>query len=832
MASEGLSSFEDFTLDRGDERLLGPDGPVHLGNKAFRVLEALVDAGGQLLTKDALFENVWKGTIVSDSALTSVIKELRRALGDESRQPRFIESVYGRGYRFIGDPQAMVAVRSGARPNPAAGNLPHPTTGLIGREDDLEQLANLLESPGLVTLAGPGGVGKSRLALETALRFAPRWEDGAWLVELAAVNDSKAIPEAIARALRIELPPGGEAARLLIDRLRLLRCLIVIDNCEHLLPGVAELIESIARAAPQLALLQTSQEPLAIAGEQVLRLAPLEAEAAAALFVERVTALDSAYDAHADREAIAALCCRLDGLPLALEMAAARAPALGCVAVLERLDDRFRLLTSGRRTALPQHQTLHAALDWSHALLGERDAIVLRRLGVVAGSFTLEAAAQIAADDTLADFEVVDALASLTAKSLVVVRGRGPGLRYMLLETVRAYVRAKLEAAGELAALNRRHAEWCAAFAEPVWEVFCSPIDDAALIGRYESELGNIAAAADWAYGPDGDNELGHRLVAFSASLWGDRPLLRRLEVALARIGAKTPPAIHARLLASQAHVLMRLSPAKAIPLARKAVAAMRQASNDVWAMCDVLCAHGFALWSTGRVAEARKVADEIAGIVPRGRPSRIGAFGAALNACVTARESGAEAARPLFHELIADLRSIGAAGHANFWQATALQLDPSGDVDVDVERWRDLLGQIEPGDLYAVSVESSAAMQLVGCLARRARPEDLDEAVAVARQRFKLGALAFDCRMLLPMASVALSQGRTEDAARLFGHADALRRTTGEKSVTGADFERLGKQLGDALGSDAFAREAERGAALTAEAAVALALGHRRRVH
>lgn len=829
MATGALSTFENFTLDRIDERLLGPDGPVHLGNKAFRVLEALIDAGGQLLTKDALFETVWQGTIVSDSALTSVIKELRRALGDESRQPRFIESVYGRGYRFIADPQ-VVAARPSSGANVAAGNLPRPGASLIGRDASLERIAALLESFGVVTIAGSGGVGKSRLALEAAHRLSPRWEDGAWLVELAAVNESGAIPEAIARALRIELPPGDDAARLLIDRLCLLRCLIVIDNCEHLLPGVAELVEAIGRIAPQITLLLTSQEPLAIAGEQVHRLAPLENEAAATLFVERVIALDATFDADSQRDAITALCRRLDGLPLALEMAAARTPALGCDAVLERLDDRFRLLTSGQRTALPRHQTLHAALDWSHALLGERDAIVLRRLGVFAGSFALDAAAQIVADDALADFEVVDALASLTAKSLVVVRGRGSGLRYILLETVRAYARAKLDAAGELAVLKRRHAEWCAAFAEPVWEIFAGPIDDATLIARYESELGNIAAAVDWAYGADGDVELGHRLVAHSATLWSDRPLQRKLDIAIPRIGKATPASIRARLLSARAHVLMRLHPAKAIPFAEDAVAAVRQTSNSVWTLCDALCAQGFALWSTGRVTEARRVADELKAITPRGQPSRIGAFGAALDACVTIRERGPAAARPLFRELIADLRSIGAAGHANFWQATAMQLDPSDDVDSDIAGWRDLLRQIAPGDLYAEAVSSSVAMQLVGCLARRARPEDLDEAVAVARQRFKKGALAFDYRMLLPMASVALSQGRTGDAAQLFGHADALRRATGEKVVTGADFDRLGKELNETLGGEAFVREAKRGAALTAEAAVALALGDRRR--
>ena len=832
MASGGSSTFEDFTLDRGDERLLGPDGPVHLGNKAFRVLQALVDAGGQLLTKDALFETVWQGTIVSDSALTSVIKELRRALGDETRQPRFIESVYGRGYRFIADPQPVGATRTHPEASLAIGNLPHPGARLIGREADLDRIVTLLASPGVVTISGSGGVGKSRFALEAAHRVAAQWEDGAWLVELAALSEPGAIPEAIARALRIELPPGDDAARLLTDRLRLLHCLIVIDNCEHLLLGVAELVEAIARNAPQIMLLLTSQEPVAIAGEQVHRLAPLEDEAAAALFVERVAALDTTFDADPEREAIAALCSRLDGLPLALEMAAARIPALGCAAVLERLDDRFRLLTSGQRTALPRQQTLHAALDLSHAVLGERDAIVLRRLGVFAGSFALDTAAQIVADEGLADFEVVDALASLSAKSLIVIRGRGATLRYILLETVRAYARGKLEAAGELAALRRRHAEWCAAFAEPVWEVFCGPIDDETLIARYESELGNIAAAVDWAYGPDGDDELGHRLVAHSATLWSDRPLQRKLDIAIPRIGKATPAAIRARLLSARAHVLMRLHPAKAIPFAEEAVAAVRKASNSVWTLCDALCAQGFALWSIGRVAEARRVADELKAITPRGQPSRIGAFGAALDACVTMRERGPDAARPLFRELIADLRSIGAAGHANFWQATAMQLDPSDDVDVQIADWRDLLRQIAPGDLYAEAVSSSVAMQLVGCLARRALPEDLEEAVAVARQRFKKGALAFNYRMLLPMASVALGQGRTGDAARLFGHADALRRTTGEKAVTGADFDRFAQELGEALGDEAFAREAERGAALTAEAAVALALGDRRRAH
>lgn len=825
MASLGTRSFEDFTLDHADERLIGPDGPVHIGNKAFRVLEALLDARGQLLTKDALFKTVWNGTIVSDSALTSVIKELRRALGDVSKQPRFIESVYGRGYRFVADPGE--ATLPNDRDGPAqAGNLPHPPSRLIGRDDDLARIAELLAAPGTVTIAGSGGVGKSRLAIEAAHRASHQFEDGAWLVELAALTDPAAIAEAIARVLRINLPHGDDATRLLAERLRLRQCLIVVDNCEHLLPRVAQLVEDIVRSAPGIALLLTSQEPMGIAGEQVHRLAPLGEEDAAALFVERVRALDADFDAEADASAIAALCSRLDGLPLALEMAAARAPALGCDAMLERLDDRFRLLANGQRTALPRHQTLHAALDWSYALLVERDATVLRRLGVFAGSFSLAAAAHIAADDRLADVDVIDALDSLAAKSLVVVRAGSGKPRYLLLESVRAYARDKLAASDELAQLNRRHAEWCVAFAEPIWDAFNAPIDDLTFVGRYECELGNCAVAIDWAYGPEGDAELGHRLMASSAVLWSDRPLQRRLDLALARVSKATPPAIKARLQWSRAHVLMRLNPVQAVPVAEKAVAAIRQTSNDVWALCDVLCALGFALWYTGRTGEARKVANEIKGLIRRDQLSRTRAFGEALDACVTVRERGPEAARPLFRELVADLRAIGANGHANYWESTALRFDRSGDIDADIDAWRQLLARIRPGELFAEAVGRSVSTELVGCLARRGNPDDLIESVVVARRSFKSGALDFEYRMLLPMATVALRQGRPEDAARLYGHADSQRRAAGEKATMEADFESLRTALEEALGREALAREAERGTALLPEAAIALALG------
>ncbi len=364
-----------------------------------------------------------------------------------------------------GLPQDFPPLRSSppARREVESDNLPKRLPSLVGREADLEALEALLARADLVTLTGPGGVGKTRLAVEVAKHTVGQYEEGVWLIELAPVTEGAQVPAAVARAMAIELPAGRDPLEALIDRLRLRRCLIVLDNCEHVIDAAAAFAEAILEASSGIKLLASSQEPLGVEGEQVYRLRSLAEVDAATLFAERACSAEAGFAVRPqDEAAVAAICTRLDGIPLAIEMAAARAPSLGVEGVLERLDDRFRLLTGGRRTALPRQRTLAATLDWSHGLLSERDAAVFRRLGGFSGGFTLEAASKVACGEDLDALDVVDAISSLVAKSLVATDPGAERPRYRLLETTRAYALEKLDAAGETHDIQRRHAEWCA----------------------------------------------------------------------------------------------------------------------------------------------------------------------------------------------------------------------------------------------------------------------------------------------------------------------------------------------------------------------------------
>ncbi len=829
MGRDERVSFGSFTLDRADERLLGPAGPVHIGNKAYRVLDALIRAEGRLLTKDALFETVWDGTIVTESALTSVIKQLRRALGDETKQPRFIESVYGRGYRFVAtlDDRDTCAVADEAD---TTGNIPAPSSVIVGRSADMAAVSALLATGRTTTLVGPGGVGKTRMALELARREAAGFDDGSWLIELAGLKSGHQLAETVAKTMNVDLGGDSDATGLLVSRLQRRRCLIVLDNCEHLLEAVAGFAEAMRIGGAQATLLATSQEPLGVAGEQVHRLASLSGEAAVALFVERARAIDDSFVLDdRNRADVVAICEALDGLPLAVEMAAARVSSLGVAAVLARLGDRFRILTQGYRTARPRQQTLRATLEWSYGLLSETDAAVFRRLSVFSGSFSLDAASEICAGGEIDRFDVIDAISSLVAKSLVVVRRSSAGTRHALLETMRAFAAEKLAEADETGHFARAHADWYAGYMSPVWEAFNGPVSDDELLARYRVEMDNVYAALDWCYGPGGDAETGHLLLTATASLWGDRPLRRQHDIAFARIGVATPPGVRARLLTSKAHVLMRLNPQSAIPVADEAIAAARAALNEPWTLTDALCSKGFSYWFMGEMDAARRVADELREIVPPGRASRCGALARGLMACVAFRDKGMKAARPLFDEVVASLRSIGANGLANFWQSTALRFDTESDIDVQIDEWRDLVARIRPDDMYADQVATACSIELASRLARRGRPEDFDEATRLAQRFFRSGAEASDYRFFVPMTTLALHAGRPADAARMLGFIAHGRERSGGASVTREEVDRLHALVAAALDERTFADALDAGGHLDIDGAIRLALGENR---
>ncbi|HEX5829987.1 MAG TPA: hypothetical protein VFY16_03330, partial [Gemmatimonadaceae bacterium] len=343
-------------------------------------------------------------------------------------------------------------------PRATMPELPVHLTRFVGRDRELDDLARLLAATRLLTLTGTGGSGKTRLAGETARRVAPAFSRIAW-ADLAPLPDPQLLPQQVAAALHVPERPEASPLALLVGVVGGERALLVLDNCEHLVDACAELANTLLRACPRLTILATSREALGVASETAWLVPPLACAEAVQLFVDRAqAALPSFSPASDDDATIAEICRRLDGIPLAIELAAARVRVLSPEQIASRLDDAFRLLTAGSRTALPRHRTLRATMEWSFALLGAREQVLLRRLAVFAGGFSLDAAEAICAGGPLEADDILDGVAALVDKSLVTMEPGDGEARYRLLETVRQYGAERLTESGEREALEECHA--------------------------------------------------------------------------------------------------------------------------------------------------------------------------------------------------------------------------------------------------------------------------------------------------------------------------------------------------------------------------------------
>lgn len=529
-------AFGPFELYPARRLLLDRGVPVRLGSRAFDILVALVERAGEVVGKEELVARVWADIAVEEANLRVHVAGLRKVLGEGRAELRFVTNVPGRGYCFVA-PVALLqdlAPESARTAAPEARHrLPAPLTRVVGRSGEVRTLADLLARCRLVTVVGPGGIGKTTVALAAAEALSATYADGVAFLDLAPVGDPALLPGALASVLGVPGHAEGTAAALpafLRDRAMLL----VLDGCEHVIEAAAALADSLMKAAPGLGILATSQEPLRVDGEWVQRLAPLglppgsgtptAAEAACfpavQLFIERAAATMGGFELRdADAQAVAEICRRLDGNALAIELAAARADAFSPHELAALLDDGFRVLTQGRRTGLPRHRTLRATLDWSHALLSEPERVLLRRLSVFNGGFGLVAAAEIAAGPEIAGPEISDHLASLVAKSLVLAEGGDAEVHYRLLDTTRAYAREKLAEAGELEPLARRHAERLRRIferAEAEWETRPT----AAWLAAYAGRVDDLRAALGWAFSASGDGALGVALTVAAVPLW------------------------------------------------------------------------------------------------------------------------------------------------------------------------------------------------------------------------------------------------------------------------------------------------------------------------
>ena len=512
-------------------RLVSIDGtPTKIGARAFDVLLALVERRERVVSKHELMDLVWPNLVVEENNLLVHMVALRKLLG-----PRAIATIPGRGYRFALPIDAVSGASFAASAPPPSGgmrgNLPA-SPPLFGRAQDLDAMHALLREHAVVSIVGAAGIGKTRLALAASAAARCEWPDGAWWVELAPINEGTQVPSSIARALGMQLPAGRPPPEALTIALASRHLLLVLDNCEHLADDIVALVELLRARAPNVRLLVTSQESLKCRDEQVYRLgalavpasAPLEDAAqfgAVALFVERAHAVDSRFRLASDNVAVVVdICRRLDGIPLAIELAAARVPLLGVHGLHARLNQMFDVLGGGTRMKLRRHQTLRAALDWSHGLLSTDEQTVFRRLGVFAGGFTLELAQQIVVDDHIDQWLVLDLLGHLVDKSLVIADGEAEP-RYHLLEVTRAFALEQLGVAGESESMLRRHAEviceLMASIDANFWNL--SPVEH----GRHSSavhELGNLRVALDWALASEDDRTLGYELLGRCWPVW------------------------------------------------------------------------------------------------------------------------------------------------------------------------------------------------------------------------------------------------------------------------------------------------------------------------
>ena len=500
---------------RPAERTILVEGqPAPVGARAFDLLLALIDRRDRVVTKNELLDLVWPGLVVEENNLQVQVSSLRKHLG-----ARIVTTIPGRGYRFTLDPEGEGDATQ-ARTEPRH-NLPAQLNRFIGRKVELDEVKGVLERSRLVTVTSIGGTGKTRLCLEVAQELVDRFRDGVWFVELAPVADDCRVAQAVAAVLGVHETATSSILVSLGAWARERSALLVLDNCEHVMAGSAEVAKHMLLAAAGLHILASSRESLRVTGETVYPLLPLatpeaphatsstdvEAYDAVRLFVDRATAAKPSFRiTDANAAAVGAICQRLDGIPLAIELAAARVRALSVESIASRLDDCFALLVGGDKTTAPRQQTLHASLDWSHDLLTAQEQAVLRRLAVFAGGWTLEAAESVCADGELEPADVLDVLARLVEKSLVEVDAFGE--RYRLLETVRQYAQEKLELAGESSRTKDAHLAFHLELATAA-RAHLVGREDSAWMKRLDLELENILAAHRWAGG-----EVGLRLVS------------------------------------------------------------------------------------------------------------------------------------------------------------------------------------------------------------------------------------------------------------------------------------------------------------------------------
>lgn len=609
-------AFGPFRLDLAGRRLAEAGRPVAIGGRALDLLIALAERPGELVTKAELMARAWPDTNVEDANLRVQISAIRRALGDKTGA--YVVADSGRGYRFVAPlgPQAVGGPAHDRR-------LPASLIETIGREADIGAISERLATTRLLTIVGPGGIGKTTLALACARALANRFADGAVLAEVTT-GDDPAMALGAALGLRLFEETAAEALSAYLAPMALL---VVLDSCEYAIEPSTRLAEAILRRSPNTTVLCTSREPLRAEGETIWRAEPLATPAedqalsaeealkyaAVRLFVDRASAADQRFLlTDNDVAAVSDICRRLDGLPLAIELAAGRIAAIGLAGLVAALDNRFQLLLEGRRTAMPRHRTMAAAIDWSYDSLSEEEQRALRCLSLFQGPFATYSAAFVTLGPDSPVDTLCEILSVLVAKSLVMADfGRTP-VEYRLLDSTRDYARLKLDVSGEMNVIAARHAaDITAIFAKADAELEARSMDD--WLGHFNRKLEDVRSALDWAHAPGGDRSRAVPLTLAAIPVWmrlaryGE--CLRWIEAAMAVVEPESADQLALDIAFGQVAMSARPSGKEAIVGASERAVALAGRLRDPASQVRATWVLWNAQISYGRIRQARETA-------------------------------------------------------------------------------------------------------------------------------------------------------------------------------------------------------------------------------
>ncbi len=835
--SRNCYRFDRFEL-RPSERVLYLEGePTNLGARAVEVLTVLVSEYGRVVSKSELLDRVWPNVVVEENNLQVQISSLRKLLGAKS-----IATVPGRGYRFCLAVDSDTEQRPAGAPSAAQqatrvvddvlSVLPAMPGPVWGREADQAALDALLPAP-LITLVGQAGIGKTAFALSVAHAWRPHRRDGAAWVELAAIADPDLVVSMVAQGLGLS-SGGQDPLHALVAALKPLQVLLVIDNAEHVLEAVTRLVQAVLAGAPDVRILVTSQLPLRLPNERVFRLGPLSVpplgatvdeamkHGAVALFVDQVKAINRHFElsqVHLDR--VIGLCQKLDGVALAIKLAAARVPLLGLQGVEERLNERFKLLHHGQSSTPSRQQTLLAALDWSHEMLSPPERAVFRRLAVLAGGFTLDLAKALAHDQDLDEWAVIDVLGSLVDRSLVMADA-GETPRYRLLDSMRDYAGLKLVESGELPDIRKRHAQAMVAMMDAAYEDYWAQ-SDALWLSHYGPEIDNVRMALDWAV--QSDQILALRLLGASSPLFmllGLAPECRQRGQVLEQLATSPQPGADvARFWLERSRLYWGVGNTLMHDFALRSSALYRAAADRRGLYLSLRCLAGSGVLPS---VQALSVLDEMAALEQPEWPIRLCTQRLLAEVTVLKSIEHMAEARRVCQNLLVRAQSAGLEGVVSAALNDLASISMAlGDTDAALQTCAQILARgrhrRDNFVLHALAVMACVAFVKSDLATARSALTDF---VSASRSR-DWEWLGLYAGLLALMAAL---EGRHEAAARLLGYtAKAYEQMGSRDVVTVYAWSRTNGLVQDALDPTVFERLKGMGAELDPESVATWAL-------